>query len=59
MNFHEQPDMPSGFSCMAKSCGLKSKGQHDLSVFYSETPAQAAAVFTRNQVPGAPVIVRP
>ncbi len=55
--FHDAPIMPKGFSCMAKNCGIKAGGKEDLSLFYSEVSANAAAVFTRNQVPGSPVIV--
>lgn len=54
--FHEKPILPRGFRCASRNCGLKT-GAADLSVFYSEVPAQAAAVFTRNQFPGAPIIV--
>lgn len=55
IKLHEVPRMPSGFSCGSKNCGMK-KIEPDLSVFYSEKDCQAAAVFTRNQVPGAPII---
>ncbi|MFO7259826.1 MAG: bifunctional glutamate N-acetyltransferase/amino-acid acetyltransferase ArgJ [bacterium] len=55
--FHETPVLPAGFLCAARSCGLKPDGQPDLALFYSAVPAQAAAVFTRNLVPGAPIIV--
>ncbi|HEX7089647.1 MAG TPA: bifunctional glutamate N-acetyltransferase/amino-acid acetyltransferase ArgJ [Longimicrobiales bacterium] len=55
--FHEVPVLPAGFSCAARSCGLKPGGQPDLALFYSAAPAQAAAVFTRNQFPGAPIVV--
>lgn len=55
--FHEKQIMPQGFTCMAKNCGIKEGGKEDLSLFYSDKPCSAAAVFTRNQVPGAPVIV--
>lgn len=55
--FHEKLIMPQGFSCMAKNCGIKTGGKEDLSLFYSDVECSAAAVFTRNQVPGAPVIV--
>lgn len=55
--FHETPVMPKGFTCMAKNCGIKKGGKEDLSLFYSDVQCNAAAVFTRNQVPGAPVIV--
>ena len=56
MQFHDQPVFPRGFRCASRNCGLKPTG-HDLSVFYSDAPASAAAVFTRNRFPGAPVIV--
>ena len=49
--------MPQGFSCMAKNCGIKKGDKEDLSLFYSDVPCTAAGVFTRNQVPGAPIIV--
>src|SRR5690606_41857987 len=48
--------MPRGFRCASRNCGLKREGP-DLALFYSEVPAAAAAVFTRNQFPGAPIIV--
>ena len=51
------PVMPKGFSCASKNCGIKAGGKNDLSLFYSDVPAAAAAMYTRNQVPGAPVIV--
>jgi len=54
--FHDKPVFPRGFSCASKNCGIKESGK-DLSVFYSEADAAAAAIFTRNQFPGAPVIV--
>jgi len=37
--------------------GVKPSGRKDLSLIYSTTPARAAAVFTANQVKGAPVLV--
>ena len=37
--------------------GIKPSGKKDLALIYSSTPARAAAVFTSNQVKGAPVIV--
>jgi glutamate N-acetyltransferase/amino-acid N-acetyltransferase len=54
--FHEPPRLPLGFSCATTNCGLK-PSEPDLAIFYSDTPASAAAIFTRNQFPGAPVIV--
>jgi glutamate N-acetyltransferase/amino-acid N-acetyltransferase len=54
--FHERPVFPRGFLCASRNCGIKAKGR-DLSVFYSEAPASAAALFTRNRMPGAPIVV--
>ena len=56
MKLHPQPVMPQGFQCASRNCGLKEKG-NDLSVFFSSVPAAAAAVFTNNHFPGAPVIL--
>lgn len=55
MHFHPTPRFPKGFSCASRNCGLKEKDK-DLSLFASEVDAAAAAVFTLNQFPGAPVI---
>jgi len=54
--FAEPPVFPRGYSCANTNCGLK-KSEPDLALFASDVPANAAAVFTRNQFPGAPVIV--
>jgi glutamate N-acetyltransferase/amino-acid N-acetyltransferase len=56
MSFHETARLPRGFSCTNTNCGLK-QHEPDLALFYSEAAAHAAAVFTRNQFPGAPVLV--
>lgn len=48
--------MPRGFRCASRNIGLKPKA-NDLALFVSEVDAAAAAVFTRNQFPGAPIIV--
>ncbi len=56
ITFDEPARLPLGFSCAAKNCGLK-PSEPDLAIFYSDTLAEAAAIFTRNQFPGAPVIV--
>jgi glutamate N-acetyltransferase / amino-acid N-acetyltransferase len=57
MKFHNTPIMPQGFSCMSTNCGLKADGSADLALFVSEQVCSAAAVFTRNLCPGAPIIV--
>ncbi len=46
-----------GFKAAAMHCGIKASGKPDLALLYSDVPAAAAAVFTRNKVVGAPVIV--
>ena len=56
MPLHDTPRFPRGFRCASTNCGIKPEG-NDLSLFASDVPAEAAAVFTRNQVPGAPVVV--
>ena len=56
MKMHQKPVMPEGFFCTSTNCGLKEQGK-DLSVFYSDVPASAAGVFTKNLFPGAPVIL--
>jgi glutamate N-acetyltransferase/amino-acid N-acetyltransferase len=56
MTFHNQPKFPQGFRCASRNCGLKPVDK-DLALFVSERDAAAAAVFTRNQFPGAPVIL--
>jgi glutamate N-acetyltransferase/amino-acid N-acetyltransferase len=54
--FHDRPVFPRGFRCASRNVGLKPTAR-DLAVFASEVDAAAAAVFTRNHFPGAPVIV--
>jgi glutamate N-acetyltransferase/amino-acid N-acetyltransferase len=56
MPFHERPRFPRGFHCASRLCGLKPEGK-DLALFVSDVDAAAAAIFTRNQFPGAPVIL--
>jgi glutamate N-acetyltransferase/amino-acid N-acetyltransferase len=56
MQFHDRAAFPRGFRCAARNVGLKPKAK-DLALFVSEVDAAAAAVFTRNQFPGAPIIV--
>lgn len=56
---HRQSDEfhhPQGFLSLAKNVGIKDNTL-DLTVIYSTVRARAAAMFTRNRFPGAPVIV--
>jgi glutamate N-acetyltransferase/amino-acid N-acetyltransferase len=54
--FHDPPRFPRGFRCAATLAGLKREGK-DLALFASEVECAAAAVFTQNQVPGAPIVL--
>ncbi|HET7631995.1 MAG TPA: bifunctional glutamate N-acetyltransferase/amino-acid acetyltransferase ArgJ [Gemmatimonadaceae bacterium] len=56
MQFDATPRLPRGFRCASRNIGLKPKAP-DLAVFASDVDATAAAVFTRNQFPGAPVVL--
>ena len=56
MPFHDRPIFPRGFRCASRNCGLKPTAK-DLALFVSDVDAAAAAVFTRNQFPGAPVLL--
>ena len=48
--------MPRGFRCASRNCGLKPTAK-DLALFVSDSEAAAAALFTRNHFPGAPIIL--
>jgi glutamate N-acetyltransferase / amino-acid N-acetyltransferase len=56
MSFHDVPRFPRGFRCASRNCGIKPQGK-DLSLFASDVPASAAALFTRNHFPGAPILL--
>ena len=47
----------AGFRAAGVSCAIKPSGALDLALIVSDRPANAAAVFTRNRFPGAPVRV--
>lgn len=54
MKFHTTPAFPRGFRCASRNVGLKPAAK-DLTLIVSDIEAAAAAVFTRNQFPGAPI----
>jgi len=54
--FHDRAVFPRGFRCASRNCGLKPSAK-DLALFVSDVEAAAAAVFTKNHFPGAPVIL--
>jgi glutamate N-acetyltransferase/amino-acid N-acetyltransferase len=47
----------AGFRFAGIGCGIKESGKPDLALVASDGPARAAAVFTRNRLPAAPVIL--
>jgi len=57
MKTYKQAILPLGFKASGVSCGLKKSGKLDLALFFSETPAKAAGVFTSNSIKAAPVIL--
>jgi glutamate N-acetyltransferase / amino-acid N-acetyltransferase len=54
--FHDRPKFPRGFRCASRNVGLKPTAK-DLALFVSDVDAAAAAMFTRNKFPGAPIIL--
>ncbi len=49
---------PKGFVAGGIHCGIrKNQSKRDLGIIYSPTPCTAAAVYTKNKVAGAPIVV--
>jgi glutamate N-acetyltransferase / amino-acid N-acetyltransferase len=46
-----------GFVAAGVGCGVRDAGRRDLGLLFSELPCETAAVFTRNTVWGAPLVV--
>jgi glutamate N-acetyltransferase/amino-acid N-acetyltransferase len=46
-----------GFKAAGVASGLKKNGRKDLGLLFSEVPANAAGVFTRNRIQAAPVLL--
>lgn len=51
------PTTPTGFVAGTAACAIKKPGLLDLALLYSEVDCTTAAVFTKNRVVAAPVIV--
>src|SRR3954453_21069289 len=47
----------AGFAAAGVECGGRGAGVRDLGLLFSEFPCEAAAVFTRNVLKGAPLVV--
>src|SRR4051812_20737623 len=56
MQFHDRPKFPNGFRCASRNVGLKPSAK-DLALFVSDVDCAAAAMFTRNKFPGAPIVL--
>lgn len=56
MTYDSPPVLPRGFRCASRNVGLKPAAK-DLTLFVADADCAAAALFTRNQFPGAPVIL--
>ena len=54
--FDSPARFPRGYRCASRNVGLKPAAR-DLTLFASDVDAAAAAVFTRNHFPGAPIIL--
>jgi glutamate N-acetyltransferase / amino-acid N-acetyltransferase len=48
--------LPRGFRAAGATCGIKPSRKPDMALILAEVPCAAAAVFTKNRLPGAPVI---
>lgn len=48
---------PKGFLANGMACGIKKSGKPDLALIYSQIPAVCAAVYTKNSIKAAPLIV--
>src|SRR5215211_4886421 len=47
----------AGFMAAGVTCGVRDTRRRDLGLLFSEFPCETAAVFTRNVVKGAPLVV--
>jgi glutamate N-acetyltransferase/amino-acid N-acetyltransferase len=49
--------LPKGFQASGVASGIKKNGKKDLGLIFSRAPARVAAVFTKNRVKAAPVLL--
>jgi glutamate N-acetyltransferase/amino-acid N-acetyltransferase len=57
LRVRETPLRVPGFRFAGVACGIKPSRRLDLALIYSERPATVAAMFTRNRVKAAPVVI--
>lgn len=53
----KRPVVVPGFQFAGVACGIKPSGKKDVALIVSEVPGTAAAAFTTNKAPGAPVLL--
>jgi glutamate N-acetyltransferase / amino-acid N-acetyltransferase len=53
----KRPVVVPGFQFAGVACGIKPSGKKDVALMVSEVPGTAAAAFTTNKAPGAPVLL--
>jgi len=53
----DQQTIPRGFRFAAGTAGIKASGRPDVAIIEAPLGANAAAMFTRNRVAAAPVVV--
>ncbi|MDD5595170.1 MAG: bifunctional glutamate N-acetyltransferase/amino-acid acetyltransferase ArgJ [Candidatus Omnitrophica bacterium] len=55
MKFLQKEILPIGFKACGMNAGIKKSGKPDLALFFSDTPAKAACLFTSNKIQAAPL----
>ncbi len=53
----ERVSLPPGFRAGGLHCGLKKQGQPDLGILLADQPVSATAIFTKNELVGAHIVV--
>jgi glutamate N-acetyltransferase/amino-acid N-acetyltransferase len=53
----KRPVVVPGFRFAGVACGIKPSGKKDVALIVSDVPGTAAAAFTTNNAPGAPVVL--
>lgn len=53
----KRPVVVPGFQFAGIACGIKPSGKKDVALMISEVPGTAAAAFTTNKAPGAPILL--
>ena len=58
ININNGVTAPKGFKAAGVHCGIKKSSlKKDLAIIYSDVPATACGVYTKNKVKGAPLLI--